>query len=57
MTPVRSLAPPAIDRAQRAIKELRVEWMEDTDHDIPLHRSEALAGFLLDLAARAEGCE
>lgn len=57
MTPVRSLAPPAIDRAQRAIKELRVEWMEDTDHDIPLHRSEALVTLLLDLAARAEGCE
>ncbi len=43
-----------IEKARRAIPDLRVEWMEDTDHDIPLHRPEALAGLLLDLAARAE---
>jgi len=37
--------------------ELRVEWMEDTDHDVPLHRPEALAALLLDVAARAEASE
>jgi N-acetylglutamate synthase-like GNAT family acetyltransferase len=36
------------------MRDLRVEWMEDTDHDIPLHRPESLAGLLLELAARAE---
>jgi N-acetylglutamate synthase-like GNAT family acetyltransferase len=43
-----------IERARRVMRDLRVEWMEDTDHDIPLHRPESLAGLLLELAARAE---
>ncbi|HSB91055.1 MAG TPA: alpha/beta hydrolase [Anaerolineales bacterium] len=40
-----------IERAHRSIRNLRVEWMEDTDHDIPLHRPEALARLLIELAA------
>ncbi len=40
-----------VEQARRAIRHLRVEWMDDTDHDIPLHRPEALARLLLDLAA------
>jgi pimeloyl-ACP methyl ester carboxylesterase len=39
-----------VERAERAIRSLRVVWMEDTDHDIPLHRPQALARLLLDLA-------
>ena len=40
-------------RAEAVIRNLRVIWMEDTDHDIPLHRPEALARLLLDLAEGA----
>jgi pimeloyl-ACP methyl ester carboxylesterase len=40
--------------AARTIRDLRVEWLEDTDHDIPLHRPEVLARLLLELAGRAE---
>ena len=43
-----------LDRAKQVMRDLRVVWMEDTDHDVPLHRPEALAGSLLELAARAE---
>jgi pimeloyl-ACP methyl ester carboxylesterase len=38
-------------RAARAIRHLRVAWMDDTDHDIPLHRPGELARLLLELAA------
>jgi len=40
-----------VARAQQAVRHLRVAWMESTDHDIPLHRPEALARLLLELAA------
>jgi len=40
-----------VEHARHSIRHLRVEWMDDTDHDIPLHRPEALARLLLDLAA------
>jgi hypothetical protein len=39
-----------VARAQQAVRHLRVAWME-SDHDIPLHRPEALAWLLLELAA------
>ena len=39
-----------VARAQQAVRHLRVAWME-SDHDIPLHRPEALARLLLELAA------
>jgi pimeloyl-ACP methyl ester carboxylesterase len=32
----------------------RFVWMDETDHDIPLHRPRELAALLLDLARRAE---
>jgi pimeloyl-ACP methyl ester carboxylesterase len=47
----RELKERGVARASRAIRNLRVAWMDDTDHDIPLHRPEALARLLLDLAA------
>lgn len=40
-----------IEQARRSIPNLRVEWMDDTDHDIPLHRPEVLARLLLELTA------
>jgi pimeloyl-ACP methyl ester carboxylesterase len=39
-----------VERARQSIRQLRVEWMDDTDHDIPLHRPETLARLLLELA-------
>lgn len=39
-------------RAQQAIEDLRVHWMEDSVHDIPLQRPAALAETLLDFLGR-----
>lgn len=41
------------DQARRRIRGVRFVWMDDTDHDIPLHRPAELARLLLDFAARA----
>ncbi|HET7009291.1 MAG TPA: alpha/beta fold hydrolase [Anaerolineales bacterium] len=46
----RDLKERGVARARRVIPELRVVWMDDTDHDIPLHKPEALAQLLLELA-------
>jgi pimeloyl-ACP methyl ester carboxylesterase len=41
-----------IERARRSIADLQAEWMEDTVHDIPLQRPDALASTILSFAAR-----
>ena len=46
-----ALKPRGVDRATRAMRDLRVAWM-DTNHDISLHRPVELAGLLLEFAAR-----
>ena len=40
-----------ITKAQKAIRKLRVEWMPDTIHDIPLQRPIELADLIADFAA------
>ncbi|RPI29463.1 MAG: alpha/beta hydrolase [Chloroflexota bacterium] len=40
-----------VARVQGLIRNLRVEWMADTVHDVPLHRSEELANLIADFAA------
>ena len=40
-------------RALESLTRLRFVWMDDTDHDIPLHRPGPLADLLLELAAEA----
>jgi hypothetical protein len=47
----RDLKERGVARASQVIDDLRVVWMDDTDHDIPLHRPEVLAQLLLELAA------
>lgn len=43
-----------LERARRAIADLRVHWMEDSVHDLPMQRPQALAELLLDfLGGRA----
>lgn len=43
-----------IARAQQEIKDLRVAWMADTIHDIPLQRPNELADLIADFAASLE---
>jgi pimeloyl-ACP methyl ester carboxylesterase len=40
-------------QAQARLGRVRFIWMDDTDHDIPLHRPAELAASLLELAAEA----
>lgn len=40
-----------IEKAQQAIRDLRVVWMEDTIHDIPLQRPAELADLIAGFAA------
>jgi pimeloyl-ACP methyl ester carboxylesterase len=40
-----------VARAQNAIRKLRVEWMPDTIHDIPLQRPDELADLIADFTA------
>jgi lipase len=40
-----------VARAQKTISQLRVEWMPDTIHDIPLQRPTELAELIIDFAA------
>jgi len=40
-----------VGHAQKAMREVQVAWMEDTIHDIPLQRPEALADLISDFAA------
>jgi pimeloyl-ACP methyl ester carboxylesterase len=41
-----------ISKAQASIKDLRVRWMEDTIHDIPLQRPAELARLIVDFALK-----
>lgn len=40
-----------VERAAAALAHARVHWFEDTDHDIHVHRPEALASVILDAVA------
>ncbi len=40
-----------IERARHSISDLQAVWMEDTVHDIPLHRPEELAATIVSFAA------
>jgi pimeloyl-ACP methyl ester carboxylesterase len=40
-----------IERAGQLLPHMQIQWMEDTIHDIPLQRPEALAKLILDFAA------
>lgn len=42
-------------QARARLGQVRFVWMEDTDHDIPLHRPAELADLLLDLARTVAG--
>jgi hypothetical protein len=42
------------EQAMENLARLRFVWMDDTDHDIPLHRPGPLADLLLDLAGEAQ---
>jgi pimeloyl-ACP methyl ester carboxylesterase len=43
-----------ISKAQAIIKDLRVRWMEDTIHDIPLQRPTELARLIVDFSAQGQ---
>ncbi len=43
-----------VARAAAGIPGARVHWMEETVHDVPLHRPRELAAAILDLAAASE---
>jgi len=44
-----------VARARKAIRDVRVRWMRDTIHDVPLQRPLALAKRILEFAA--SGCD
>jgi pimeloyl-ACP methyl ester carboxylesterase len=43
-----------ISKAHASIKDLRVRWMEDTIHDIPLQRPTELARLIVDFSAQGQ---